>query len=214
MYFEDRIDAGEKLAIEIERQVGRPSLVLGIPRGGVIVGYVIAKKLHAELDVIVARKIGVPGNPELAVAAVAEGGELAIEEEVANIYGVSYEYIESQARKEVEEINRRLEKFRDKKRILEIKDKEVIVVDDGLATGTTMIAALKSVRKKLPKRLIAAAPVASKEAVGRVRTIADDVVVLYVPEDFYAIGEFYRDFSQVSDEEVIRYLASIRGDDS
>ncbi|MEM2931849.1 MAG: phosphoribosyltransferase [Nitrososphaerota archaeon] len=214
MYFEDRIDAGEKLAIEIERQVGRPSLVLGIPRGGVIVGYVIAKKLHAELDVIVARKIGVPGNPELAVAAVAEGGELAIEEEVANIYGVSYEYIESQARKEVEEINRRLEKFRDKKRILEIKDKEVIVVDDGLATGTTMIAALKSVRKKLPKRLIAAAPVASKEAVGRVRTIADDVVVLYVPEDFYAIGEFYRDFSQVSDEEVIRYLASIRGGDS
>ncbi|MEM3669722.1 MAG: phosphoribosyltransferase [Nitrososphaerota archaeon] len=214
MYFEDRIDAGEKLAIEIERQIGRPSLVLGIPRGGVIVGYVIAKKLHAELDVIVARKIGVPGNPELAVAAVAEGGELAIEEEVANIYGVSYEYIESQARKEVEEINRRLEKFRDKKRILEIKDKEVIVVDDGLATGTTMIAALKSVRKKLPKRLIAAAPVASKEAVGRVRTIADDVVVLYVPEDFYAIGEFYRDFSQVSDEEVIRYLASIRGDDS
>ncbi|MEM3490292.1 MAG: phosphoribosyltransferase family protein, partial [Nitrososphaerota archaeon] len=175
---------------------------------------VIAKKLHGERDLIVARKRGVPGNPELAVAAVAEGGELAIEEEVANIYGVSYEYIESQARKEVEEINRRLEKFRDKKRILEIKDKEVIVVDDGLATGTTMIAALKSVRKKLPKRLIAAAPVASKEAVGRVRTIADDVVVLYVPEDFYAIGEFYRDFSQVSDEEVIRYLASIRGDDS
>lgn len=211
MYFEDRFDAGERLALEIERRIGRPSLVLGIPRGGVIVGYVIAKRLQTELDVVIVRKIGVPGNPELAVAAIAEDGELAIEEEVANLYGVSYEYIERQARRENEEINRRLEKFRNKKRVIEVRDKEVLVVDDGLATGTTMVAALKSVRKKLPKRLIAAAPVASHEAVKKIQPIADDVVVLYVPEDFFAIGEFYRDFSQVDDEEVLMYLSSIRG---
>lgn len=213
MYFEDRINAGEKLALEIERRVGRPSIILGIPRGGVVIGYVIAKKLHAELDVIVARKIGVPGNPELAVAAVAEDGELAVEEEVASLYGVTHEYIERQARKEAEEINRRIEKFRDKKRVMELGGKDVVVVDDGLATGTTMVAALKSVRKKSPKRLIAAAPVASREALIKVQSIADDVVVLYVPEDFFAIGEFYRDFSQVSDDEVMEYLSSLRSEE-
>ncbi|MBS7252203.1 MAG: hypothetical protein KIH08_16670, partial [Candidatus Freyarchaeota archaeon] len=93
MLFEDRIDAGEKLASEIEKKIGRPSIILGIPRGGVVIGYVIAKKLGSELDVIIARKIGVPGNPELAVAAVAEDGEVAIEEEVATLYGVSHQYI-------------------------------------------------------------------------------------------------------------------------
>jgi len=211
MYFEDRFDAGEKLAGEIEKRVGRPSIVLGIPRGGVIIGYVIAKKLHAELDVIIARKIGVPGNPELAVAAVAEGGEVAIEEDVAMLYGVSYEYIEREARRESEEIRKRIEKFRNGREMVDVGGKEVLVVDDGLATGTTMVAALKSVRKRSPRRLIAAAPVASREAVMKVKSIADDVVVLSVPEEFFAIGEFYRDFSQVSDDEVIHYLSSLRG---
>ena len=211
MYFEDRFDAGERLAREVERRAGRPSIVLGIPRGGVVVGYVIAKRLNARLEVIIARKIGVPGNPELAVAAVAEDGEVAVEEEVATIYGVSYDYIERAAKKEAEEIRRRVEKFREGRELPEMSGKDVLVVDDGLATGTTMVAALKSVKKRMPRRLVAAAPVASMEAVMKVRSIADDVVVLSVPEEFYAIGEFYRDFSQVSDEEVMQYLSSLRG---
>jgi len=213
MYFEDRFDAGERLAREVERRAGRPSIVLGIPRGGVVVGYVIAKRLNARLEVIIARKIGVPGNPELAVAAVAEDGEVAVEEEVATIYGVSYDYIERAAKKEAEEIRRRVEKFREGRELPEMSGKDVLVVDDGLATGTTMVAALKSVKKRMPRRLVAAAPVASMEAVMKVRSIADDVVVLSVPEEFYAIGEFYRDFSQVSDEEVMQYLLSLRGGD-
>ncbi len=213
MYFEDRFDAGERLAREVERRAGRPSIVLGIPRGGVVVGYVIAKRLNARLEVIIARKIGVPGNPELAVAAVAEDGEVAVEEEVATIYGVSYDYIERAAKKEAEEIRRRVEKFREGRELPEMSGKDVLVVDDGLATGTTMVAALKSVKKRMPRRLVAAAPVASMEAVMKVRSIADDVVVLSVPEEFYAIGEFYRDFSQVSDEEVMQYLSSLRGGD-
>ncbi len=213
MYFEDRFDAGEKLAKEIEKRVGRPSIVLGIPRGGVVIGYVIAKKLHAKLDVIIARKIGVPGNPELAVAAVAEDGEVAVEEDVATLYRGSYEYIEREAKKETEEIKKRIEKFREGRDLTDISGKEVIVVDDGLATGTTMVAALKTLKKRKPERLIAAAPVASREAIIKVRSIADEAVVLSVPEEFFAIGEFYRDFSQVSDEEVIQYLSSLRRED-
>ncbi len=210
MLFEDRIDAGEKLASEIEKKIGRPSIILGIPRGGVVIGYVIARKLGSELDVIVARKIGVPGNPELAVAAVAEDGEVAIEEEVAALYGVSHQYIEAQAKKELEEIKKRVEKFRGKGKRIEVKGKEVLIVDDGLATGTTMVAALKYVKKQSPIRLVAAAPVASREALMKVQSIADDAIILYMPEDFFAIGEFYRDFSQVSDEEVLEYLAKTK----
>jgi len=211
MYFEDRLDAGEKLAREVERRAGRPTIVLGIPRGGVVVGYVIANRLNARLDVIIARKIGVPGNPELAVAAVAEDGEMAVEEEVATLYGVSQDYIERAAKREAEEIRKRVEKFREGRSLPEMSGEDVLIVDDGLATGTTMVAALKCVKKRLPRRLVAAAPVASMEAVMKVRAIADEVVVLSVPEEFFAIGEFYRDFSQISDEEVVQYLSSLRG---
>jgi len=194
-------------------RISTESVIYGIARGGVVVGGVAARELGCRLDVIVARKIGAPYNPELAVAAVSEFGDVAVEEEVARLYGISRDEIMRRAELEVPELRRRGEEYRGGRKILTPGGGLAIVVDDGLATGTTMLASILSVRRMGPSRLIAAAPVASAQAASRLENSVDELVCPYILEDFYAVGEFYEDFSQVSDDEVSSYLRAgeVRG---
>lgn len=206
VFFRDRVEAGEKLAAELKDFLDRDAVVYGIARGGVIIGGVVARKLGCLLDVIVVKKIGAPFNPELAVAAVTEFGDVAVEEEVAYFYGVSREQIDRHASSQVAALRRRAESYRAGRGFIEPAGRVAVIVDDGLATGTTMMAALLSIRKMGPSRLIASAPVASTSATAKIRPLADEIVCPHVEEEFYAVGEFYEDFEQVSDEEVLRYL--------
>jgi putative phosphoribosyl transferase len=207
VYFRDRIEAGGVLAAALKGRVERGSIVVGIPRGGVLVAYEVARRLGALLEVLVVKKIGAPFNAELAVAAVTEEGDVAIEEEVASFYGLSREEIMGTAARHVDPLRRRGEIYRAGRAPLDTAGKVVAVVDDGLATGTTMAATLMTLRKKGPKRLIAAAPVASATAVKKMGLLADEVVCPHVEGEFYAVGEFYRDFSQIDDEAVAGCLA-------
>lgn len=194
----------------LESKVGGESTVLAIPRGGVVIGYVIAEGLGAPLDLVMVRKIGVPGNPELAAGAVAEGGEVYVEEEVLELYGLDAEYVTARARSELETLRRRASELRGGLRPLPIEGKEVVLTDDGIATGSTVIAACRCVRSRSPRRLVVAVPVASAEAASRVSREADELVALYVSEDFLAVGEFYEDFSQVDDNTVRELLTRSR----
>lgn len=206
VYFRDRVEAGEVLADELRGFVGEGCVVFGVARGGVVVGGVVAELLGCLLDVVVVKKIGAPFNPELAVAAVTEFGDVAVEEEVAAFYRVSREQIMRHAERLVPTLRERAENYRGGREFNDPAGRTALVVDDGLATGTTMVAALQSIRKMRPSRLIASAPVASTASVSKLRPLADEVVCPYVLEEFYAVGEFYENFTQVSDEEVIRYL--------
>ncbi|MDW8041877.1 MAG: phosphoribosyltransferase family protein [Nitrososphaerota archaeon] len=210
MRFRDRWDAGGRLLTALESKVGGESTVLAIPRGGVVIGYVIAEGLGAPLDLVMVRKIGVPGNPELAAGAVAEGGEVYVEEEVLELYGLDAEYVTARARSELETLRRRASELRGGLRPLPIEGKEVVLTDDGIATGSTVIAACRCVRSRSPRRLVVAVPVASAEAASRVSREADELVALYVSEDFLAVGEFYEDFSQVDDNTVRELLTRSR----
>ncbi|HTO87538.1 MAG TPA: phosphoribosyltransferase family protein [Thermoanaerobaculia bacterium] len=204
--FEDRVDAASVLAERLMQYHGRDALVLGIPRGGVPVAAEVARKLGADLDVIVARKLGAPEQPELAIGAVtADGGEF-LNEGVVRALGVSREYIGGVRQRQMEEARRRERRFRGGRPAARIEDRVVIVVDDGLATGATMRAAVRSVRNLGPRRLIVAVPVGSREACAALGNEADEVVCLSMPEPFGAVGYFYRHFEPVEDAEVDRLL--------
>lgn len=194
----------------LREKVSGENAVLAIPRGGVVIGYVIAEGLKAPLDLVMVRKIGVPGNPELAAGAVAEGGEIYAEEEVVKLYGLDERYIPTRAMSELEPMRRRGHELRGGLKPLSIEGKEVVLTDDGMATGSTVIAACRHVRSRSPRRLIVAVPVASAEAVNRVSREADELVALWVSEDFLAVGEFYEDFGQVDDSTVKELLARSR----
>ncbi|GBC71033.1 Putative phosphoribosyl transferase [Candidatus Calditenuaceae archaeon HR02] len=204
--FRDRFDAGLRLAEGLREYLGPDSVVYGIARGGVVVAGVVARRLGCALDVIVVKKIGAPFNPELAAAAVTEFGDVAIEEEVVAFYGISREAVLKRASEHVPDLRRRAESYRGGRGFIEPAGKTVAVIDDGLATGTTMVAAVKSIKKMNPSRLIASAPVASTTAASKLRPLVDQVVCPYVEEEFYAVGEFYEKFAQVTDAEVVRYL--------
>ncbi|MCS7146108.1 MAG: phosphoribosyltransferase family protein [Nitrososphaerota archaeon] len=207
MFFRDRVEAGVKLADELKRHLGGGSAVYGVARGGVVVGGVVARRLGCLLDVIVVKKIGAPFNPELAVAAVTEFGDVAVEEEVAGFYGVSREEIMKRAAEQVPILKGRGEGYRGGRGFLSPTGKVAVIVDDGLATGTTMVAAVQSLKKMEPAKLIASAPVASTEAASKLRPLVDELVCPHILPEFYAVGEFYDDFSQVTDDEVVRYLS-------
>ncbi len=213
--FQDRIDAGKRLAKKLswlkqdqlkeERDRRQQSIViLAIPRGGVIIGDVIASELDARLDIIVSRKIGAPDNPELAIGAVMPDGSYFLNQRLVNMLNVPQEYIQIQAYEQIKEIDRRLMAYRGSKEYdNEFERKAVVLVDDGIATGATMTASAKWIKNKQQcKRLVIAVPVAPAEILDDLNQVADEVIVLYTPEPFIAIGRFYEDFAQVSDNEV------------
>ncbi|MEM4311178.1 MAG: phosphoribosyltransferase [Nitrososphaerales archaeon] len=208
--FRDRVDAAKRLANIMLELKGKDIIVLAIPRGGVVIGYEIAKALKAELDVIIPRKIGAPLDPELAIGAIGEDGSLYLMEPLMNQLGVSKDYIDEEANRQLKEIKRRAIKYRGSREALELKDKIVILVDDGLATGATMKVAIMQVKKKEPKEVIVAIPVSPKDTLDEISRMVDKVYCLATPTPFFAIGQFYRNFEQVSDEEVIELLNKAR----
>lgn len=205
-FFNDRIDAGKRLAAALKDFSSKKGIVLAIPRGGVVIGHEIANALSLALDVIIPRKIGAPGNPELAIGAVAEDGTAILDQGLINYLGVSREYIKEEIERQKQEIQRRLRLYRQDTTYPNLKGLDVIVVDDGIATGSTMKAALASVKNRGAASVTVAVPVGPPSTIQELEQIADRVVCLYTPEYFQAIGEFYSDFSQTTDEEVIMFL--------
>ena len=201
--FRNRREAGERLAHELSRFADRSDLiVLALPRGGVPVGYEIAARLHAPLDVFVVRKLGVPGREEFAMGAVAPGGVRVLDEDTVRLTRVSPEDIERITALERAELERRERRYRGNRPFPNVAGKTVILVDDGLATGATMRAAVEALRKLSPSEIVVAVPVAAAETCDTFRDIVDEIVCAETPEPFGAVGFWYEDFSQTSDEEV------------
>ena len=207
MIFKDRVDAGRKLAARLTRYANRGDvLVLALPRGGVPVAYEVAKELKAPLDVFLVRKLGVPGHEELAMGAIASGGIRVVNEELVHYLGIPDEVIDAIAAVEQQELERRAEAYRDDRPPPDIKDHVVILIDDGLATGSTMRAAAASLRLQKPRRIVVAVPVSSPETCDEFRSEVDEIVCALTPEHFQGVGLWYKDFSQTSDEEVRELL--------
>lgn len=208
MIFADRVEAGERLAVALARYKGADAVVLAIPRGGVIVGEAVARALGLPLDVVVPRKIGAPGNPELGLGAIAPGVRV-LDEWLIERLGVTEEYLEREIEAEEREIERRERVYRAGRPPVDVAGKVAIVVDDGVATGGTAIAALRWARAQGAARVVLAVPVAPPGSVPKLAREADEVVVLETPEPFFAVGEWYRRFDQTTDEEVIAALARV-----
>ena len=209
MIFADRRDAGERLAQAL-RHLGPNALVLAIPRGGVIVGDVVARELGVPLDVVVPRKVGAPGNPELAIGAVAPGIRV-LDPRMIRGLGVSERYLEREIATQEAEIERRQQAYRSGRPQQRISGRVAIVVDDGVATGSTAVAALRWARAEGAERVVLAVPVAPPQTIERLRAEADEVVALETPQPFLAVGEWYRDFDQTTDEQVVWALARSTG---
>ena len=209
--FSDRGEAGRALAQELAKLNLRAPVVLALPRGGVPVGAEVARRLGAPLDLLLVRKIGVPWQPELAVAAVVDGQdqELVIDEDTRAATGVRRSYIEAQAKEQTQEIERRRHLYLGDRTPISVEDRSAIVVDDGIATGTSMRAALKALRRRKPAMLVLAVPVAPHDTIEALRGEVDRVVCLAEPEPFYAVGAHYDDFHQVEDDEVMATLADL-----
>lgn len=206
--FLDRREAGIVLAGHLEPFTGRNDVVvLALPRGGVPVGYEVARGLRAPLDVFVVRKLGFPGHPELAMGAIASGGVRVLNDDVLEAYPVSPAAIEAVTRTERLELERRERVYRDGRPLVSIEARVVILVDDGLATGSTMRAAVLAVRRLNPVRVVVAAPVGAWETCQALREVADEVVCPFTPEPFRAVGLWYADFSQTTDKEVRQFLS-------
>lgn len=207
--FANRIEAGRLLGNELLNLSGENPVVLGIPRGGVVVAMQLALLLHAELDVVLSRKLGAPGNPELAIGALNEDGKLILIQDVISRLGRYEEikgYVEEQKAKQIIEIQKRVTKYREVKPKVPLKGRTVVITDDGIATGATMQASLWAARKESPAKLIAAVPVATSDAVKRIADLADETIVLKMPPFFYAVGQFYSQFDQTTDDEVLAIL--------
>jgi putative phosphoribosyl transferase len=209
--FCDRKEAGRRLAAELRDYAGqRDVIVLALPRGGVPVASEVARELGAPLDVFVVRKVGVPWHEELAMGAIASGGVRLLNEELIRAYRIDPADVEQAMRREQEELERRELLYRGGRPFPDLRNKTVILVDDGLATGSTMRVAVEALRKEEPARIVVAVPVASPETCDAFRDVADDIVCAITPEPFYAVGMWYDDFSQTTDEEVHELLASAR----
>ena len=205
--FRDRSDAGRRLAGALSRFAGRPDvLVLALPRGGVPVGFEIARALGAPLDVLVVRKLGAPGQEELAIGAIASGGVEVLDEDLVRALGVTPDRLRDIEAYEAAELDRRERACRGERPPARLQDRTVIVVDDGVATGSSLFAAIGADPRQRPATVVAAVPVGPAGTIARLREVADDVVCLGTPSPFGAVGEFYMDFGQTSDEEVRRLL--------
>lgn len=206
MLFRDRREAGQQLSAALRTYQDRRPHVLAIPRGGVVVGYEVAVALHAPLDVVIPRKLRAPGNPELAIGAVAHDGTVYLDEALVAALRVPPDYVRAETAEQAEEITRRMLLYRGDRPPPDLSGSVAIVVDDGIATGSTMIAALRAVRGMGPARLVVAIPVAPADGMPRLHAEADDVVCLQRPPVFYAVGQFYDNFSQTTDNEVVALL--------
>jgi len=201
--FADRREAGKELAARLAPYRGHPDVVvLALPRGGVPVAFEIAEALDAPLDVFVVRKLGMPGHAEFAIGAIASGGVRVLSDDVIRWYGISESQIEAIARQELAELQRREREYRQGRALTDLRGRTVILVDDGLATGSTMRAAVQAVRRHEPSRLVVSVPVGAPETCAELAALADEIVCARMPEPFSAVGLWYRDFSQTTDEEV------------
>ena len=206
MIFKNREDAARKLTEKLEWLKNEDPIVLAIPRGGVVTGDIIAAELGAKLDIIVSRKVGAPDTPELAIGAVMHDGSYFPNERITIMLNIPQSYINQEIAIQMKEIERRLIKFRGSKEY-DLKGKTIVLVDDGVATGATMLVAALWVKKQKPKKLIIALPVGPKDTIDMLSEIADKVVVLHSPYLFNAVGEFYQEFNQVEDHEVQKIMS-------
>lgn len=204
MVFKDRKEAAEQLAKKLATLKGKNPLVLAVPRGGLPLGEIIAERLEGDLDVVLVHKIGAPGNPEYAIGSVSEFG--TIYRTGPSEFGSHSDYINAQARVEIERLKRRRKSYSPVRPPLSAQGRVVVIVDDGIATGSTLLAAVRAIRAQSPQKLIVAAPVTSNNAAELLTPEIDELVVLDIPEHFYAISQFYDSFPQVPDEEAIQIL--------
>jgi putative phosphoribosyl transferase len=201
--FADRREAGKELASKLQKYAGHDdNVVLALPRGGVPVAFEIAEALDAPLDIFVVRKLGMPGHPEYAMGAIASGGVRVISDDVIRWYGISQAAIDVVARQELAELERRELEYRRGRPLAELRARTAILVDDGLATGSTMRAAVRAVRSYAPAQVVVAVPVGAPSTCAEFNDITDDMICARTPEPFSAVGLWYRDFSQISDDEV------------
>jgi predicted phosphoribosyltransferase len=208
MLFEDRFQAGRLLASKLREFANRNDVVvLALPRGGVPVGYEVAQALHAPLDVFVVRKLGTPGQEELAMGALASGGVTVLNREVIQALGIPQETIDAVVAREQPELERREREYRDGRPAVDVQGRTVILVDDGLATGSSMRVAAKALRKESAAQIAVAVPVASPSTCAEFETEVDKIICATTPEPFWAVGQWYRNFSQTTDEEVRALLA-------
>ena len=210
MIFLNRFEAGKELAsnllTSLDLSPNSSLVVLAIPRGGVIIGSQLSSALKCPLDVIVTKKIGAPGNPELAIGAVGPIGEPVIDEALATRVGADENYLKSKILNLKSELANRLKEYRGDKPPLDLKNKVVVITDDGVATGATMKAAIEILRQESPQKIVVAVPVIAKDALKEIENLADEVIYLEAPELFFAVGQFYQDFKQVMNEEVKELL--------
>jgi len=203
MIFQDRTDAGQRLAARLTRYADRTDvLVLALPRGGVPVAYEVAKELNAPLDVFLVRKLGIPGHEEFAMGAIAPGGVRILNEDILNYLKIPDQVVDAVATREQWELERREQAYRGDRPSPDVKDRIVILIDDGLATGSTMRAATESVRLQTPQRIVVAVPVSSPETCDEFRSEVDEIVCAVTPQPFRGVGMWYKDFSQTTDDEV------------
>jgi len=213
MLFRDREEAGRRLARQLQHYAGRPNIVvLGLPRGGIPVAYEVARALGAPLDVFVVRKLGLPGQEELAIGAIASGGVRVLNGELLARMGVPVEVLDAVAAREERELARREHAYRGARGALPVAGRTVILVDDGLATGASLRAAATALRRLKPARIVAAVPVGAAETCEEFRDVVDEIVCSETPEPFWAVGNWYDDFSQTTDEEVRQLLERARAE--
>jgi predicted phosphoribosyltransferase len=207
LIFRDRRDAARQVAAKLTEYRGRPdTVVLGLPRGGVVTAHELARSLNLPFDLLIVRKIGVPWQPELAMGAISETGSMSLNDQVIYAYGIPEKVVREEATAQAKEIERRQKLYRHGEGLAPLSGKTVILTDDGIATGATMKAAIMAIKSQKAKKLVVAVPVAPPNAARELKQMADDFVALETPPDFIAVGNYYGDFPQVSDEEVIELI--------
>lgn len=212
MFYQNRQEAGYQLAQKLIKYRNEHPIIIALPRGGVVIGYEVSKALKAPLDVIVPRKIGAPFNPEFGIGAIAPNNVRVLDNQSIKLIGISEFQIEEIIQKETQEMNRRIQLYRKNLAPLNLKDKTVIIVDDGIATGVSTRAAVLSVKHMNPKKIILAVPVCPPDAADKFRKEVDEFLTLQEPLDFYAVGAYYSNFSQTTDDEVIALLEKAKNE--